>query len=491
MSVCRTIAATSRKALQVVAILSLAMAAFRCDREPQTKDRVLARIGSRTITVDEFIRRAELAVRPPYCRGDNMVHKKIVLNSLIAEKLFALETADSAAVWREERFQFYLQGRKEQEMRRIFYENLRSNVLLKESEIASAFSQAGRIVEVDCLVLPPDVDIPADSAAIALHLSSRDTLVRRRISWSDPLSLPMHDALFQDRPTAGSLVGPISISDGSHLIMRVAGWLDQPALSEQEEIRRRQAVREKLIERKTAVLWEKEVADLLKDKTMHLDRQGFDLLVKILQPLYFDKTAEQPEILAQLQTDDQMPARLGSQMAEFADQKVYDFDGRAVSLGEFARSLQVHPLVFREKKIPVSQFPQHLRLALADLVRDQQITREAYRRGLDLDPQVKRETQLWQDALLAQWSQERSLAQAAFDGLTAEQVVESIFTPYVEELQRKYSRQIEIDVDAFDAIELTGIDLIALQKNVPFAVVVPAFPQLTVDANLDYGRRME
>jgi hypothetical protein len=46
-------------------------------------------------------------------------------------------------------------------------------------------------------------------------------------------------------------------------------------------------------------------------------------------------------------------------------------------------------------------------------------------------------------------------------------------------LQRKYSRQIEIDVDAFDAIELTGIDLIALQKNVPFAVVVPAFPQLT------------
>jgi hypothetical protein len=43
--------------------------------------------------------------------------------------------------------------------------------------------------------------------------------------------------------------------------------------------------------------------------------------VKILQPLYFDKTAEQPEILAQLQTDDQIPARLGSQMAEFADQR--------------------------------------------------------------------------------------------------------------------------------------------------------------------------
>ena len=52
---------------------------------------VLARVGHEVITIQDFIRRAEYAIRPDYCRQDNYIHKKIVLNSLIGEKLTALE----------------------------------------------------------------------------------------------------------------------------------------------------------------------------------------------------------------------------------------------------------------------------------------------------------------------------------------------------------------------------------------------------------------
>jgi len=52
---------------------------------------VLARVGDRVITTQDFIRRAEYTIRPVYCRQSNYVHKKIVLNSLIAEKLTAME----------------------------------------------------------------------------------------------------------------------------------------------------------------------------------------------------------------------------------------------------------------------------------------------------------------------------------------------------------------------------------------------------------------
>ena len=48
---------------------------------------VLARVGHEVITIQDFIRRAEYAIRPDYCRQDNYIHKKIVLNSLIGEKL--------------------------------------------------------------------------------------------------------------------------------------------------------------------------------------------------------------------------------------------------------------------------------------------------------------------------------------------------------------------------------------------------------------------
>ena len=64
-----------------------------CSRPEPTipQEKILAEIGGRIITTDEFIRRSEYTIRPPYCRQDNYIHRKIVLNSLIAEKLLALE----------------------------------------------------------------------------------------------------------------------------------------------------------------------------------------------------------------------------------------------------------------------------------------------------------------------------------------------------------------------------------------------------------------
>ncbi|MEE3188564.1 MAG: hypothetical protein VX244_01470, partial [Candidatus Neomarinimicrobiota bacterium] len=43
---------------------------------------ILAKVGPRIITIDDFIRRAEYSIRPDYCRQSNYIHKKIVLNSL-------------------------------------------------------------------------------------------------------------------------------------------------------------------------------------------------------------------------------------------------------------------------------------------------------------------------------------------------------------------------------------------------------------------------
>ena len=55
------------------------------------EEAVLAQVGEKFITIQDFIRRAEYTIRPDYCRQDNYIHKKIILNSLIAEKLASLE----------------------------------------------------------------------------------------------------------------------------------------------------------------------------------------------------------------------------------------------------------------------------------------------------------------------------------------------------------------------------------------------------------------
>jgi len=59
------------------------------------------------------------------------------------------------------------------------------------------------------------------------------------------------------------------------------------------------------------------------------------------------------------------------------------------------------------------------------------------------------------------------------------EIVTKYLNPYVDSLKHKYSDRIEVNVIPFNNIKLTGIDLLALQNGVPFAVLVPAFPQLT------------
>ena len=50
---------------------------------------ILATIGDKSITVNDFIKRCEYVPRPNYCKNNNYIHKKIALNSLIAEKILS------------------------------------------------------------------------------------------------------------------------------------------------------------------------------------------------------------------------------------------------------------------------------------------------------------------------------------------------------------------------------------------------------------------
>ena len=70
------------------------------------------------------------------------------------------------------------------------------------------------------------------------------------------------------------------------------------------------------------------------------------------------------------------------------------------------------------------------------------------------------------------------------------QIIENFLNPVVEQLLKKYSDQIEINVEEYDKIKLTRIDMFTTQEQVPYPVYVPPFPQLTNYNKLDYGKKM-
>ena len=128
------------------------------------------------------------------------------------------------------------------------------------------------------------------------------------------------------------------------------------------------------------------------------------------------------------------------------------------------------------------------------MVRDHYLTEKAYDRGLENNEKVRSYTQMWKDALMAQFEVNRYLQEnvpGVTDSIKISVMLEKYLNPYIDSLQNKYSDKIRVNVEEFNKYHPTRVDMITLKKNVPYPVMVPAFPQITTDNKLDYGNRME
>jgi len=113
---------------------------------------VIVRVGNKTITKTEFMNRAEFVPRPDYCRLDNPIHRKIVLNTLIAEKLLAIEAGENNELTTSTEYAAYITGRKEQAMRQVhFYEKAYIKSKPDSAAIEKVYSTAGRTYNVSYL----------------------------------------------------------------------------------------------------------------------------------------------------------------------------------------------------------------------------------------------------------------------------------------------------------------------------------------------------
>ncbi len=98
---------------------------------------------------------------------------------------------------------------------------------------------------------------------------------------------------------------------------------------------------------------------------------------------------------------------------------------------------------------------------------------------------------MWRDQALALWQQREYLRSKNCPynfNKNYMKVIADYLNPYIDSLQTKYSDRIGVNIDVFDKVELTRIDMFVVEKNVPYPVAVPSFPLLTTDNKLDYGR---
>lgn len=474
----------------------------------QPDEKILARIGNKSISLNEFIRRAEYTIRPAYCKKDNYIHKKIILNSLIAEKLFANEAGSRNILIENEGFQRYLRGRREQAMRQVFYfDGFHNKVTLDPEEVAQIARLSNREYQIAYFTVGDSAKAHAARKKLdnghpfseVFHtLSSLEEVPQRVVTWGTHEHAGIHAALYTKSLEKDQVVGPVQTDPESFTFIQIKGWIDHVRITEKEILEREEDVSEGLRTQYGHSAFTEYVKELMKGKEVTFFEKPFKEVVRIYGSVYFKSNQEKEDAFHKQfwqheinhVTLDDFWAKLES----IQDVSFLEIDGDVWTVKDLLKEMDVHPLVFRKKRMDQEEFAEQFKLAVVDLIRDKHITEDAYKKGYDKAPVVIRSMNMWQDSFLSIYHRNQYLESAGkLKSLHKNtlSVIKNVLNPYVDKLQNKYSKKIEIDMDAFEEIELTHIDAFMLQENVPFPVIVPNFPVLTTDHLIDYGKIMD
>ena len=483
---------------------------LRCGKKDEPiPETLIARIGDKTISQNEFIRRAEYTIRPEYCRGDDYLQKKIVLNSLVAEKLLALEAGNDNPLLQNEAWQLYLQGRKEQAMRQwLYYKEGREKVVLDTAEVKKFYELAGKKYKIAYYAIKNDTI--AALVENALHTQGKtfeevfnqngslEGIPQREVAWSSPEHEVIHAALFSQTPQKGQVLGPLKIGDNDHVVIKILDGTKELAITDTQIQKRWREVSERLTEQKATAAFEKYSLQVMQGKKIEFNPAAFRKIVNLVGPYYLKSFAEkQAAANQQLWNEpdhEKSLAPIGNSFDAMLNEPFFRIDNKVWTVRDFEHEIKIHPLVFRKRQIDKGDFAEQFKLAVVDMVRDRYLADAAYQKGYDRVEVVQRNVEMWKDNLLFLFQLNnhlKSLGKQENFNSDYLQIVTTDLNPYVERLQTQYADQIEINTAAFEKIQLTGIDMLVIQKNVPFPVAVPSFPVITTAHQLDYGRKMQ
>lgn len=496
----------SRNKLLTILVIVMVSVFILCTKKSEIEpgETILARIGNKTISLNEFIRRAEYNIRPVYCKGSSNIHKNIVLNSLIAEKMLALEAGEDNKLSHNKHYQRFIQGRREQAMRQwLYYKEGIEKVKLDTAEIKKVYQVAGRKYNLNYFSVKNDSIAKMIGSklkergesfdTIYYKLGGSDTIPKKEVNYDSRENNIIHNALFSEKLKVGEVIGPLKVGDNSYIVIQVNGWSERPAITEKDRIQRWNDVKERLAEKEALQIYEKFIHRVMKGKTIEFFPDTFNKLEAIFAKQYFSTREKGKEIFLHMALDKKIENPLyeiGEGIEDIIDESLFQVDKKIWTVREFGKEMEIHPLVYRNKRMSRDEFGKQFKLAIVDMIRDRYLAEEAYKKGYDKVNVVKRNTEMWNDACLALYQKSKYLKEINPEEEDMMSLITKYLNPYVDELREKYNDVIEVNVEEFDKIKLTRIDMFVTQSNVPFPIMVPSFPQITTKYKLDYGRRM-
>jgi hypothetical protein len=458
-----------------------------CSQEKKSDETILVCVANKTISVNEFIRRAELTPRPFYCSGNSAKDKNIILNTLVAEKMLVLDQYEkNPDKVEDEGLQYYLNGIREQAMRWALYRvKILNTITVDSASLNKNFLMAGIVYRLKYYTIY-DTNVVKNSF---INKQSFEQVFQERlgtapipsktIRWQDQENLAVHNALFTKIIPPGTMIGPIELAGEGYLVCKIDSVKEIKTVTLQDVKEREQLVTERLKRRKAAVAWLHYINQLMESKKITFFKETFDRVASLFEEIYFSSESEPTAISGQ---NDHHAALTSNQ--QLLSSLFYKIDERIWTVAAFKRLIMAHPLIYRTSELSRENYKYHFRKAIIDLMGDYFLTQEAYNMDLDKDSHVIRTVSMWQDALLAKAITSEYLEAVKRRDDYNPNLMKGNYTYldiYLDSLKTKFCNRLQLNMNAYNRIRLTQSSMIALQSLQPHALAVPPFPQLTQD----------
>ena len=462
-----------------------------------TKDinsNLLTTIGDREITVNDFIKRCEYVPRPNFCKNNNYIHKKIALNSLIAEKLLAIEF-DKTNIEFTPAQNNLITGRKEQSMRQMMLKiNGFDKVKPNSTQVRVIAKQMKKTYDISFIIL----DAVQKQEVVSNNLKSLNTVKDnmgdlpsinfKKITFSENMPMAVKEILYFSEPKKNLLYGPIPINKKNFMFFEVIGWNTSVSVTDEQKKQAIVDAKKSYNELNALRIYENFVSNLMRGKKLEFNPVSFQLFSNKVSKIYLiekDKkeTAIQNSIWDQ-EVKNTKDVFSFDDLEDIRNQDLLSFDNENYTVDDVLDLIQTHPLVFRNRKVSDSSFDNELKYALADLFRDKEITEKAYKLGYHKNKDIINVEKKWADFISS-----KIMKNKLIKGSSSTRKGFNMMTSKIDSLQKHYSSIVKIDTDKFERIKLTNIDLNVIYTNQAYSLFEPSFPILTDDHLLDYGEK--
>ena len=448
---------------------------------------ILVKVKDRVITKNDFIKRAEYTIRPAYCNSDNTIHKKIILNSLIAEKLMAIEI--EPFMTDENLANDFLIGIKEQKMREVMLdEKVYQSIIIEDEVVQKHVLYSTKTYDLNFLSLYNDslsvnvlnqIQNGKSFSEICFDYLKLEEIPKKKVGYFDEIEPPIHDALFSKDLDKNEIIDPIYLNNDSVLLLQVEGWTNSPLITKEDREAQIDKVKEALYMKEYNKAFKKYVAQLMKGLNLSFFEEPF---YKLADKHYANLTIKD--------NNDSMDEK---NIVLNPSEPFLTFNSKVYTVEDINKLISKHPLTYRKDNIPEPEFYLQFKFALVDLIRDEKLNEESYVNEYDKHLDVVKEYEMFKDASLSILHLKAFLKDRNFNidefNETYLSVMDSDLNSYIDSLKQKYSNEILINTDLLDSIKLTRIDLYAYKKGVPYPFVVPSFPILTNKHTIDFGQK--